>query len=80
MSIATFFPEDVRDRLRAINAASASAAEMANDPIVAAYREGFMAAMTAVALSFGLTRKDFEAQEQEETGRCWEQRAGMGRR
>lgn len=65
MGLDIFFPEEIRDRLKAINAASASTAEMADSPTVQAYYRGFMEALTAVALSFGLTWADIKVEVQE---------------
>lgn len=62
MSLDIYFREDVINRLRSINSASASTAEMTDDPIVQAHRRGYMQALTAVALSFGLRREDLEAE------------------
>jgi len=66
MGLDIFFPEEIRDRLKAINAASASTADVTDNPTVQAYYRGFMEALTAVALSFGLSRADIKVEIEEE--------------
>jgi hypothetical protein len=61
MGLSVYYPQDIRNALLAAEQAS-SAALMAvsaeDDPFARGYREGYRAALTTVALAFGLIRPD----------------------
>jgi hypothetical protein len=55
MGLDIFFSDDIRNALLAADEASASTAAYCPDgPILRAYLEGYRAALTTVALAFGL--------------------------
>jgi len=54
MAIDLWFKDDIRNLLLALNASSAGAARLAQDPAAIAYRIGYQEALAAVALACGL--------------------------
>jgi hypothetical protein len=57
MGLIIYFPEDIQNALAAAEEASASTAAMITiaDERLLAYRQGYRAALTTVALAFGLS-------------------------
>ncbi|QLQ05450.1 MAG: hypothetical protein HZY76_04690 [Anaerolineae bacterium] len=55
--------EDVKNILTGVHVAHASLAQHFSDPQVRAYREGFLAALTATAASFGIAPGDVVTQD-----------------
>ena len=53
MAIDVYFDKDIRDRIRSVYASMASQ-PAGSDPYTVAYRQGFAAALAAVAISFGI--------------------------
>ena len=54
MAVDLWFRDDIRNLLLALNASSAGAALLAQDPAATAYRIGYQEALAAVALACGL--------------------------
>lgn len=54
MGVDMWLKEDVRNILTGVHLAHANLAQHFSDPEVRAYREGFAAALTATAASFGI--------------------------
>jgi len=55
MAVEIWFKEDIRNILLSINASSAATARLSNDPQMIAYRQGYQAALAAVALACGIS-------------------------
>jgi len=63
MALDIFFSDDIRNALLAADEASSSTAAYCPDgPILQAYMEGYRAALTTVALAFGLAPSVIVAQ------------------
>jgi hypothetical protein len=54
MGLELWFKDDIRNMLRSNNASSADAARWADGQIVGAYRQGYRAALVAIALACGI--------------------------
>jgi hypothetical protein len=72
MGLDIFFLEDIRKALLAANEASSSTSRVCavvEDPVILrAYRAGFQAALTTIALAFGLNSTCWRAEEKEKGG------------
>jgi hypothetical protein len=54
MGMDAWFKEDIRNLLLSINISSAATARWSNDSRIVAYRQGYQAALVAVAIACGI--------------------------
>jgi hypothetical protein len=55
LGVEIWFKEDIRNILLSVNVSSAATAKWSNDPEMIAYRQGYQAALAAVALACGIS-------------------------